>query len=283
METEERIEEDLLPYPFGSPRDILTAFFKQKKLILLISLVAFCGATGWVYSQDTLYEASGTLVLKFGREHIFRPEVGQVDQIVQFDQDAAVESELKILESKDLVRRVVKAMGVETLYPELLQSSDKVLPLLIDIATSKFLGNLEALGTKGTNLIEITFRHEQPQIAAQALNHLIEFLKERHLQVFSDPKSSFLISRLKDYEKELKAAERDLQAFKQKHDLSSPLKEQQARLLDQRIQLDTNNKAIKHQLQGLASKVTSIESQMKDIPEYIPISYNRRRRFLGKS
>ena len=283
METEERAEEELLPYPFGSPRDILTAFFKQKNIIFVTFLVTFLGVAGWIYSQDTLYEASSTLVLKFGREHIFRPEVGQVDQIVQFDQNAAVESELKILKSKDLVRRVVQAIGVETLYPDFLKSTREVQPHHIEGATSKFLGNLEAAGTKGTNLIEITFLHEQPEIAAQALNHLVETLKEKHLQVFSDPKASFLISRLQDYEKDLKNAERDLQAFKLEHDLSSPLDAQQARLLDQQVQLDTNYKTIKHQLQGLASKVSSVESQMKDIPEYVPISTTEGEGILAKA
>ncbi len=120
METEVLFEKETLPYPLGSPRDFLTALFRQKKTIFLTFIVLFIGAGGWIYSQETLYEAKTTLVLKFGREHIFRPEIGQVNQIVQFDQIAAIESEKKIIQSRDLVRRIVKDMGVEYLYPELL-------------------------------------------------------------------------------------------------------------------------------------------------------------------
>jgi uncharacterized protein involved in exopolysaccharide biosynthesis len=272
METEIVDEKELLPYPLGSPRDILTALFRQKNKIILIFLATVVGAAGWVYSQPTLYDAHATLVLKFGREHIFRPEVGKVDQIVRYDERAAVESERKIIQSKDLARRVVQDMGVENLYPELLRSSGEVTQRAIESAASKLLGKLETIPTKGTNLIDIVFLHERPKIAAQALNSLVELLKERHLQVFSDPKASFLMKQFDDYQEQLERSEGNLQAFKQKHGLTAPLVEQQGRLLDQRARLDSDYKFGKNQLQGLAGKITSIDNQMKTILENIPVS-----------
>ena len=58
METEAMTEKELLPYPFGSPRDILTALFRQKNKIFLIFIVVFDWG-GWLdlFSKDTLYEA----------------------------------------------------------------------------------------------------------------------------------------------------------------------------------------------------------------------------------
>jgi uncharacterized protein involved in exopolysaccharide biosynthesis len=272
METEIVDEKEVLPYPLGSPRDILTALFRQKNKIILLFIATVVGAAGWVYSQPTLYDAHATLVLKFGREHIFRPEVGKVDQIVRYDERAAVESERKIIQSKDLARRVVQGMGVENLYPELLRSSGEVTQRTIESAASKLLGKLETIPTKGTNLIDIVFLHERPKIAAQALNSLVELLKERHLQVFSDPKASFLMKQFDDYQEQLERSEGNLQAFKQKHGLTAPLVEQQGRLLDQRARLDSDYKFGKNQLQGLAGKIASINNQMKTILENIPVS-----------
>jgi uncharacterized protein involved in exopolysaccharide biosynthesis len=283
METELEADSELLPYPFGSPRDILTALFKQKFKILLIFLVVFLGVAAWVFSSDTLYESRATLILKFGRENIFRPEIGEVDQIVQSNSGSAVESERKIIESRDLVRRVVEIMGVENLYPEIVDSSEKVRPRHIEAAASKFIHDLETSTEKGTNLIEIIFLHERPKVGEQALKILVEALKERHLQVFSDPKASFLLDRLHGYEQDLENAERNLQEFKQKHDLSSPLEGQQQRLLDQRSRLDTNHQTIKNQLHGLESKALSLESQMKTIPEQIPLSTTEGAGLLDKA
>jgi uncharacterized protein involved in exopolysaccharide biosynthesis len=272
METEAMTEKELLPYPFGSPRDILTALFRHKLKILIVFIAIFLGAAQWIYSQPTLYAAKATLVLKFGREHIFRPEVGKVDQIIRYDEGAAVESERKIIESVDLTRRVVKRMGLENLYPELLGPSGKVTQRKIEFAATKFKGKLESIPTEGTNLIEIKFLHERPKVAAEALNLLVELLKERHLQVFSDPKASFLTKQLQAYQEELTHSEESLQAFKQKHDLSSPLVEQQSRLLDQQSRLDSDYKTIKNQLQGLEGKIASQDTQMKTILENIPVS-----------
>ncbi|WP_454065114.1 GumC family protein [Candidatus Nitrospira salsa] len=272
MKTESAADKELLPYPFGSIRDILTALFRQKIKILLIFVVTFSTIIGWVYSKETLYEAEATILLKFGREHIFRPEVGDVDQIVRFNEIAAVESERKILESRDLVQRAVETIGVQNIYPDLIISNEEVQPWQVETASLRFLGNLTSSGAEGTNVIEIGFSHQSPQVAAMALNVLIDVLQEKHLQVFSDPKSSFLIQRLEAYQKNLEQAEDVLQDFKRKHDLASPLEDQQRRLLDQRSQLDTNNKTIKNQLQGLVGRISSLTDQMKTVSKRIPLS-----------
>ena len=282
MEIESLIEKETLPYPFGSPRDIVTALFRQKVKILIIFIVAVVAVGWWVYSKEDLYESRATIVLKFGREHIFRPEVGDVDQIVQFNQNAAVESERKILKSRDLVRRVVKAIGVKNLYPKLMGKSDKVQDWQIEVATTIFVGSLDS-SAEGPNVIEIKFLHQRPQVAAKALDALIEALQERHLQIFSDPKSGFLIQRLDDYHKDLKKIEHTLQAFKDKNNLSSPIEDQQRRLLDQRSHLDVNHKSINNQLQGLVGKISSIEAQMKTVPKEVPLSTTEGGGMLAKA
>ncbi len=65
-------------------------------------------------------------------------------------------------------------------------------------------------------MIEISYFNPRPKAAAEALNLLIEFLKEKHLQVFSDPKASFLTKQLHTYQEKLERSEGDLQAFKHK-------------------------------------------------------------------
>ncbi len=272
METEVTVEKELLPYPFGSPRDTLTAFFRQKIKILIMFIVMFLSVAGWVYSKESLYDAHATIILKFGREHIFRPEIGDTDQIVRYNEIAAVRSEQKILESRDLVRRAIEVIGVQNIYPDLMGPTNVVQEWQIETATSRFLGNLTSTVVEGTNVIEIEFLHRDPKVAAMALNALIDMLKEKHLQVFSDPKASFLLQRFQQYKKDLERSESHLHAFKQEHDLASPLEDQQRRLLDQRSQLDTNHKSINNQLQGLQGKIISLETQMKTLPEQIPLS-----------
>ncbi len=260
-----------LPYPFGNARDILTALFKRKYVILTVFILIFSGVATWVYYSETLYEASASLILKFGREHIVRPEVGTA-QYSTFNEDNVVKSEISIVTSHDLAKRVVAALGVHNIYPENWSSPPENLERAGVIAASMLVGKLTATHEHGSNVIQISFLHPEPKMAATVLNTLIEFLKEKHLQVFSDPKASFLTKQLHDYRKQLELSEENLQVFKHKYDLSSPLVEQQSRLLDQRATLDSNYKSIKNQLQGLTGKIASLDTQMKTILENIPVS-----------
>jgi uncharacterized protein involved in exopolysaccharide biosynthesis len=271
METETIFEREGLPYPFGNARDILTALFKQKYVILTVFILIFAGVATWVFTSETLYEAHASLILKFGREHIVRPEVGN-SQFSRFNEESVVQSELSILTSRDLAKRVVAALGVHKIYPEIWKSPPKNLERAIESAAGMLLFRLLPEHVKDSNVIQLSFLHTEPEMAATVLNTLIEFLKEKHLQVFSDPKASFLTKQLQAYQEQLTHSEENLQAFKQKHDLSSPLVEQQGRLLDQRARLDSDYKTIKNQLEGLEGKIASLDNQMTTILENIPVS-----------
>jgi uncharacterized protein involved in exopolysaccharide biosynthesis len=273
MQTEAMTESEGLPYPFGSARDILTALFRQKYVILVVSLVFFAGVVAWVYSEDILYEANGSVILKPGREHIVRSEVGTT-QIPAFNENV-VKSEISIVTSQDLARRAVAVIGVHKIYPEIWSSPPKnpeKAERAIGTAATNLVSKLTAEQVLGSNVIKITFLHQQPKMAATVVNTLIEFLKEKHLQIFSDPKASFLTKQLQVYQDELQNSEKKLQDFRKKHNLSSPLVEEQSRFLTQRTGLDSDYKTIKNQLQGLAGKIASLDTQMKTILENIPVS-----------
>ena len=119
--TPERAE---LPYPFGSLRDILTTFFLHKFKIVTVFVVVFLGVTGWVLSSEILYESHASLVLKFGREHITRPEVGTVNQYARFDSSDAIQTEINIIKSRDLAKRVL--LDSPNIYPNLMSRSGKI-------------------------------------------------------------------------------------------------------------------------------------------------------------
>jgi polysaccharide biosynthesis protein PslE len=271
METEAmgQYEHDVLPYPLSSLRDILTALFKHKRKVLIVCLLVSGSIAGYVLSLVPHYDARAQLIMKLGRENIFRPEVGQANPIVEMNKEAALQSEISIITSKELVRQVVNTLGVEKIYPEYLDPELEIYDP-VEKAVGTFRGKLSAKTLKGSNVIEVSYLNPNPHAAAEALNVLIELLKEKHLQVFSDPKASFLSQQLQAYQRKLEQSEDALQAFKQQHDLSSPLLEQQRRLLDQRAELDSRHKTIKNQLQGLEGRLASLDGQMKSILDNIP-------------
>jgi uncharacterized protein involved in exopolysaccharide biosynthesis len=248
-----------------SIRDIATILAKHKGKILGF----FFGTVGLVmgvsFAMAPTYEAQASLMVKMGREHVYRSEVGTSAAPVSFDQERIVESEIQILSSRDLVKRVIDMMGIGKIYPELIESPpSNITPL--EAAIREMQENLVIVKAKDSNVIKTAFRHEDRVVAEQALSHLVTFFKEKHLQVFSTPKASFLETQAETYQQKLNESKTNLQAFKQKHRLSS-LDEERKLILEQRRDLDTSLKENQNKRHGLTSKLVALRKQISQVPE----------------
>lgn len=257
---------------FGGVRDILTVLFKQKKTILGIWIAIILLVTGVAFLMTPIYEARTSILLKLGREHIYRPEVGNTGAIPQvaFESKSTIKSEISILTSSDVIRSVIEKLDVEKLYPELVEDPPRHMTPM-QAAVVKFEKDLSVDFIKDSYVIEGAFRHENPELAAQALNSLVEFSKEKHLKAYSAPKTSFLEGQVLLYRRKLNDSESRLQAFKRKHGVSS-FAEERRLLLEQRKDLDSSLKATQNQIQGFLSQLASLRAQAEAIPKEIPLS-----------
>ncbi len=183
---------------FVNLRDILTVFFKYKNLILTVFLVTVATTIIGTFLMAPVYEAHSSLLIKIGREHIYRPEVGAENPSITVDREATINSEIKIASSGEVIQRVLETLTVERVYPELMELAPRDSTPLQN-AVLKLKENLSITQVKDSNVIEISFQHEKPEIAALAVNTLVEKLKEHHLRIFSDPKASFLEKQAHDY------------------------------------------------------------------------------------
>lgn len=255
-----------------SLRDILTILFRQKRTILAVWISTILLATVVAFLMTPIFEARTSILVKLGREHIYRPEVGNTGAIPQiaFESKSTIKSEIVILTSPDVIRSVIQQLDVEKLYPKLVENPPRNMTP-IQAAVVKFEKDLSVDFVKDSYVIEVTFRHEDAELAAQALNLLVEFSKEKHLQTYSAPKMSFLEQQVLLYRQKLNDSESRLQAFKQQHSVSS-LVEQRRLLLEQQRELDSSLKATQNQIQGLLSQLASLRGQAKSIPKKIPLS-----------
>lgn len=223
-----------------SIRDFLTILFKHKWKIVISFVLILCVTAVIGFYTPRLFVARAVVMVKFGREFVQVSEVGDAKP-QNLNQDAIIRTEMQILTSRDLIERVINVVGIERLYPDL--KSHSVPPqALRELAVLKFRENIFINQVKGSNLIEVYFRNENPWVAAGVTNAMLEFFKEKHLQVFSDTKSSFLEAQLKDYEEKLKKSEKSVESFKLKNQVFS-LDEQRTLLLTQRTEIEGALKA----------------------------------------
>ncbi|MGB0910522.1 MAG: GumC family protein, partial [Nitrospirales bacterium] len=252
-----------------SLRDIITIFFKHKWKILGVFLGTVTVVTIGSFLMDPTYEAESTVMVKMGREHVYQPEVGSASPAVAFDQERILESEIQILTSRDLLKRVIESIGVEKIYPDFNYTESKIPPLEKSIIQMQ--KDLSIADVKSSNVIRIAYQHHDPEIAANAVNLLIDFLLERHLQIFSNPKAEFLENQVVARQEKLNTSREKLQDFKQKHGISS-LHEEERLLLQQHRDLDTSLKTVQNDREGLKSKLGSLLNQIPHIPKHISLT-----------
>jgi uncharacterized protein involved in exopolysaccharide biosynthesis len=213
-------------------RDFLTILFKHRSKVCGIFLATVLTVTVVSFLIPPTYEAKSSLMVKFGREYVNRPEVGTAQPfLLSLTQEEVVNPEIRILTSRELIEKVLTTLKVETVYPDLVKSPlSGMTPL--QAAVLAFGKNLTVEGVKKSNVIEVSFRHKDPKVAARAVNLLVDDYKEKHLQVFTDPQASFPGTQLAGYETNLKESEHRMEDFKRKNRVFSP-EEQRSLLLKQ--------------------------------------------------
>jgi polysaccharide chain length determinant protein (PEP-CTERM system associated) len=246
-------------------RDVLTVLFKHKQTILLVFFVTAITASAAAFLLPPTYEATSTLLIKIGREHIYRPEVGTTNPTFVVDREATINSEVAIATSRDLVLRTLEVLTVATVYPELEGAAS------LDEALERVHKKLSVKQEKNSNVIEIAFQHRNPELTARFVNTLVDLLKEKHLRMFSDPNASFLEKQVTSYKEKLDESNSALEKYKRGNGLSS-LAEERRLLLEHLKEMDAALKSVQRDSHAQKRRLVSLETQKRDIPEFVSLS-----------
>lgn len=250
----------------------LGILFRNKRLLITSFIVVFMVAITAAMLTEPLYEAKSTILIKMGREYLARPELGEriAAPTMAINQDGLISSELQILSSKELRDKVTKDIKATKLYPDLASMQGINVE---EVAETRLENSLKLNKVKNSNVIEIAYEHNDPAIAARVVNSFVEFFRDKHLQVFREPQSTFLQQQLEKYTDKLRASERDLEAFKRENDVYS-LEEQRSLLLRQKVEMDAALNANDNQIKELQKKMATLGHQLqvvyKSRDSYVP-------------
>jgi len=238
-------------------RDLLTIVFKHKYKIVITALIIFLGATLYALSIPKVYEAKSVLLVKFGREFLQRPEAGAGTGFA-VPPATIIRGEISILTSKDLISRVIQSVGIQYIYPFLYTKQPT--NISIEQAAMRFFEeNLSVTNTTDSSLLQVSFTHHDPYVAAKIVNTLVDTFKDKHLEVFSGNGTEFLENQQKVFQNRLKDSETNLANFKQRNRVFS-FEEQTRNLIAQQNTLDTNLKAAQNQISELEQRISFVKS-----------------------
>ncbi len=216
----------------SSLRDLVYVLFRRKWVILGVVLSTVIPVTVYTLMIPSIYEAKSLVLVKPGRENIYVAAVGapageRPTTIVQRVNEI-INSEIQILKSRILVRRVVEQLRVAGLFPNSLPKDsmaahaedEESVPL--EDAVSRALRNLSVERVKGAEVMGVAFRSHDPEIAFNFVATLVNLYLERHLEVHQSGQSyDFFKAQSNQLEQELKTAARKLADFRKKYGIVS--------------------------------------------------------------
>ncbi len=252
-------------------RDYLTTIFKHKGKILIaffvLTLLASAGVVLYLkVLYSPLFEARSLLLVKSGWENR-RPDLSlDPERGAGFREPDIVSSEVRILQSRDLKERMVNAVKVENLYPDLLKNP---LPgITPNEAAVLFLEKDLIINlAKNSSVIEVALKNKNPASAANAVNNLVNQYIDKRTEVYRDPKSiMFLDKKTEEYRQKLADSENKLKTFKDQLEIVS-FDDQRTALLTQRATLMGTINTTANQIQEVQERMAELEKQMQATPK----------------
>jgi polysaccharide biosynthesis protein PslE len=272
-----------------SIRNFLHIVFKRKIQILLFFGLSVCAVTAFSLYVKPTYEASAQILIKVGRENLYIPTLptnNQLSPIINPNQEELINSEVAILTSRFLAEKVIEFLGPTSIYPDLNSTRHGLLSRLFASVNSsrtdlkgiiehdaigRFQKNVTVERIEKANVIKVSFKHEDPSIAAKVINTLINSYLERHLQVYQDPQSTrFFQNQSQALKNKLKRAEANLKTFREQYALNSPQKERNL-LLHQEAELRTELNQALIQEAEIESRISQLRRQLATTPKTIAL------------
>ncbi len=243
---------------------------------LLITLVL-------AMSASKRYTAEASLLLRLGREYMYTPEVGDANgrTPLAYDREQTIQSETRILLSRDVLEAAVARLGAARIYPALAggaesqdnQSNQAV--LLLE-------KSLDAELLKGTNLMQIQLKHADPQIAASTLSALIEAYLKKRQTVFASADGKLIEEDHKASEARLHAVEAKIAEFKHLHGLVA-FSEEQSLLLAQRSALALKRSDVVLSQAQSGGRVAALRGRLGVVPAQVTLSSETQRSDAAES
>ncbi len=249
-------------------RDILVVICKHKYRILSVFLLSIICAYIVYHILPVRYEARSVLMLRYGREYT-TPSVGNDQGPLRIGLAEIMNSEVSILSSKDLKETVIRKIGVDKFIPK----TNSIAAGVIDPVQEAIIlmeKDLSVKAGRSANLITVSYRSEDPGLAADVVNTLINNYQEKRLQILGDSKPTlFLENKVSTSYKRLRDSEKKLEAFKQANHVSV-FEDQRTMLLQNRVSLSTSVSDSQTLIKELHEKLSVLQNETKAISKVSP-------------
>ena len=175
--------------------DILFVLFKRKRTIILCAVAGIIAAAAFYFFYPPVYESQAKLLVRYvlERSAVDPIEAEKAAAASTNYTDRVIDAEIEILTSWDLAVQVAEAIGPKRLLPPATDLVTKAAHAIGfkqpsasategEAATSIVL-NLKVISNKGSNIILVSYKNRDPQMATLVLQELLSRYFVKHLEV----------------------------------------------------------------------------------------------------
>ncbi len=269
-------------------RDLLLTAATHKGRVFLIFFCIMALSLALAVNTQPNYKARSSLLVLMGTEHTFRPAAGQqLSAAGNIDAEQVLRTEASILGSDDLHRSVIRDIGLEKLFPKLVEKPTALQQWLTDTKqyVTDFLGitekadggrgsadvmaraidlfgrNLTITVDKKSSVIGLDYSNPSKVLSADALRLLESRYFEFRNKLYGDVQAPIVQVQQDAVGSQLAAADAALQSFKKDHDISN-FAERRAILLRQQGDLETALAKSEGTIAEQTARLTQLNQQL---------------------
>jgi uncharacterized protein involved in exopolysaccharide biosynthesis len=263
MRTDEQAIERYSRQPLPTSRDIIAVLFRQRWLMLIafvVVIVAVAVSGVWVPKYEAqmkilaLRQRSDSMVTSSANA----PSQYNSDQVSEED----LNSEVELLNSDDLLRKVVMTTGLDGKSGS---STDGGSAVVVAKAVRKLSGDLKIEPLRKTNVISVGYQARDPEMAARVLKALAAAYMEKHLEVHrSSGEFKFFDQQTEQYKQGLNQAQEKLTDFTKGTGVVSAELERDA-ALRQADGFDSTARQAQTTVHETEQRVSALQAQLQTI------------------
>src|SRR6201996_1084757 len=214
--TELQTQDGLAIEAYGRPslptsRDVVTMLFRQRRGLLISFLLVLVGATLsgiWIPKYESQMKI---LVRRQRNDMIVTSSANASQQLNDQVSEQDLNSEVELLNSKDLLRKVAISTG---LIGKTSGLSDREAEVKIAEAVVQLAHDLKIEPLHKSNVISVNYQSRDPQMTARVLTALATAYMEKHLEVHrSTGEFKFFDQQMRPYQQGLDQAQSKLTEF----------------------------------------------------------------------
>jgi polysaccharide biosynthesis transport protein len=211
-----------------SPADFRKIIIKRKWVILICLIAGIGIALYHVFTTIPQYEAVSRVSIDFSRSTNIGIEDVIESKLAGGDEsDEKRQTELRIMQSDSVVMDVINALDLyhQRPFSDLFKKqpyTGHLTPLLRYKLIHLFLGDEKVIVEPGTQIVEISFRNPDPQIAAKVVNAIVQAYMDRDLRSRFEGTtrvSNWLSQQLSTLKSQVQSSQQELTQYQEKNNL----------------------------------------------------------------